>query len=142
MSEKGENADKHSCCSVHLKPLLERLGSLEQKLLLETERREKEYNELLHILVSVKRQVKEGGTSHINIQSEKTISRMTIGSKGKKSKEAKLTEEDAKVSPAAKSAKKVGKPIRKSSINIKKIDLHSPAAVNSAVKLTKEAEIL
>lgn len=126
MSEKGENTDKHSCCSVHLKPLLERIGSLEQKLLLETERREKEYNELLHILVSVKRQVKEGGKSHINIQSEKTISRLTIGSSKGKKKEVKLTEDDAKVSPAAKSAKKVGKPIRKSSINIKKIDLNNP----------------
>lgn len=94
--------------------------------MLETERREKEYNELLHILVSVKRQVKEGGKSQINIQSEKTVSRMTIGSsKGKKSKEARVTEED-KGSPAAKSAKKVGKPIRKSSINIKKIDQHAP----------------
>lgn len=44
MSEKAENTEKHSCCSVHLKPLLERIGSLEQKLLVETERREKEYN--------------------------------------------------------------------------------------------------
>lgn len=95
--------------------------------MLETERREKEYNELLHILLSVKRQVKEGTKSMLNIQSEKTVSRMTIGSsKGKKSKEVKVTEEDGKGSPPAKSAKKLTKPVRKSSINIKKIDQHAP----------------
>jgi uncharacterized membrane protein YkoI len=121
-------AEKHSCCTIHLKPLLERINSLEQRLLVETERREKEYNELLHILVVIKHQ-KKGDTSatHIEIHSDKQLSKLTLDEEGRKkrTREAHTAKEENKTSPVAKSLKKA-KPIRKSSVNVKKIDLPAP----------------
>ena len=45
----------HHCCQTHLAPLLERISVIEGKLLVEVERREKEYNQLLTSLLSLKR---------------------------------------------------------------------------------------
>jgi hypothetical protein len=71
--------EKHSCCSVHLKPLLERINSLEHKLMIETERRENEYNELLHILLTVKRNKKDENTpGKSNVQALKPISKLIV----------------------------------------------------------------
>jgi hypothetical protein len=73
--------EKHSCCNVHLKPLLERINTMEHKLLIETERRENEYNELLHILLTVKKQKKdENSPGKSNIQAAKPISKLVVAS--------------------------------------------------------------
>ena len=49
------SAEGHQCCKVHLSPLLERIGAIETRLLIEVERREKEYNQLLTALLAVRK---------------------------------------------------------------------------------------
>lgn len=50
-----ELPERPRCCQTALRPLLLRIEQLEGKLLCEVERRENEYNELLHLLLTIKR---------------------------------------------------------------------------------------
>lgn len=64
--------EKEDCCEAHLRPLLDRIDHLEGRLLVETERRENEYNELLKMFLTIKREQRKdteaGHTAELSIR--------------------------------------------------------------------------
>jgi hypothetical protein len=66
--------ERSRCCQTAIRPLLLRIEQLEGKLLCEVERRENEYNELLHLLLTIKRST----TGHSPLSFTRPIAARTL----------------------------------------------------------------